>query len=217
MGSVEPAEPLEPDEDAQIRAPQPPPGQAPAAPPVETAAGQAEDPPPEAAPPPAPKATAPAAKKSAPPARAVAASGVSVYFRTQPIGAEIAVDDRPDWTCKTPCRLLDLPAGAHQVTAELAGFHSASRRIQLGANPEEIVQIRLEDDRVTALITSEPPGAEIYIDGRKQPETTNAKIPLARGSYQIKVAKAGYVEAEQVLVVEEDQIPFAKFVLADEQ
>ncbi|MCA9640490.1 MAG: PEGA domain-containing protein, partial [Myxococcales bacterium] len=81
------------------------------------------------------------------------------------------------------------------------------------ANEQEIVHLRLEDARVTALITSEPPGAEIYIDGRKQPEMTNAKIPLARGTYQVKVVKPGVGEAEQVLVVDRDQIPFAKFVL----
>ena len=63
----------------------------------------------------------------------------------------------------------------------------------------------MEDARVTALITSEPAGAEIYIDGRKQPETTNAKIPLPRGTYQVKVVKPGVGEAEQVLVVDKDR------------
>ena len=163
----------------------------------------------ETAPPPAPAPKA--AAKTAPPKL------VSVYFRTEPIGAEINVDNRPDWTCKSPCRLNDLPPGPRQVTAKLDGYYPASRRIDIGANREEIVQIRLEDSRVTALITSEPPGAEIYIDGRKLPEKTNAKIPLARGTYEVKVVKAGVGEAEQVLVVDRDQIPFAKFVLKPKQ
>ena len=168
-----------------------------------------------AAPPKAEPAPAPAAPKPAPKSAPKAAEQklVSVYFRTDPIGAEVNVDNRPDWTCKTPCRLNDLPPGARQVTAKLSGYYTAARRVDLGANPQEIVQIRLEDARVTALITSEPSGAEIYIDGRKQPETTNAKIPLPRGTYQIKVVKPGVGEAEQVLVVDKDQIPYAKFVL----
>jgi hypothetical protein len=160
-------------------------------------------------------APAPKVEKAAPKAapKSAAVKLVSVYFRTEPIGAEITVDNRPDWTCKTPCRLDELPPGGRQVTAKLAGYYPAARRIDLGANPQEIVQISLEDARVTTLITSEPSGAEIYIDGRKQPEKTNAKIPLPRGTYQVKVVKPGVGEAEQVLVVDKDQIPYAKFVL----
>ncbi len=203
-------------ERAEVAPADPEPVEAPAPEPAAPVAKVEPEPPPAPAPEPpapqpAPKAAA-ATKKSG-----AAAEGVSVYFRTQPIGAQITVDDRPDWTCKTPCRLNELPAGARRVTAELAGFHTAARRVQLGANSQEIVQIRLEDARVMTLITSEPPGAEIYIDGRKQKETTNAKIPLPRGTYQIKVVKPGVGEAEQVLVVDADQIPFAKFVIGEQQ
>ncbi|MCB1018413.1 MAG: serine/threonine protein kinase [Acidobacteria bacterium] len=185
--------------------------------PKNEASAEAPEPEPAAPEPPAPAPPEPKPQpkpvaKSAP-AKPSAPKTVSVYFRTEPIGAEITVDNRPDWTCKTPCRLNDLPTGARQVTAKLEGYYTAARRVELGANEQEIVHLRLEDARVTALITSEPAGAEIYIDGRKQPETTNAKIPLPRGTYQVKVVKPGVGEAEQVLVVDKDQIPFAKFVL----
>ena len=198
--------------------PKPEPKAEPPAPVAKTDPAPASDPAPAPAPPPsAPKKAAPRPAATSAAAKASPkTSAVSVYFRSQPIGAEITVDNRPDWTCKTPCRLNDLPAGARQVTAKLAGYYTAARRVDLGANPQEIVQIRLEDARVTALITSEPTGAEIYIDGRKQKETTNAKIPLPRGTYQVKVVKAGVGEAEQVLVVDKDQIPFARFVLGEQ-
>lgn len=170
------------------------------------------DPPPAPTPKPPPVKKKVAVKSSAP-----KAEKVSVYFRTNQRGVRIAVDDRPDWTCETPCRISELPAGSHTVTAKLDGFHTARRMIELGANAQEVVEISLEDARITALISSVPTGGDIFIDGRKIPQKTNAKVPLARGTYRIRVAKEGFGEAEQVLVVDKDQIPYAKFLLGQTQ
>ena len=73
--------------------------------------------------------------------------------------------------------------------------------------------IQLEDARIELLVTSVPPGADIYIDGTKIAQKTNAKVPLAAGTYQVKVSKEGLGEAEQVVAVNRDEIPLAKFVL----
>jgi len=196
-------------------APEPPAAEKPA---ESTLAEKAPEAKPEPEPPPTPTPKPPPAKrKVAVKAPAPKAETVSVYFRTNQRGARIAVDDRPDWTCETPCRIEGLPAGSHTVTAKLDGFHTARRMIELGANAQEVVDIRLEDARITALISSEPTGGDIYIDGRKIPQKTNAKVPLARGTYRIKVSKEGVGEAEQVLVVDKDQIPYAKFLLGRTQ
>ncbi len=205
--------------DAPAQAERAPAPEPPAEKPAETkVAEKAPEPEPEPEPPPAPTPKPPPAKrKVAIKSSAPKAEKVSVYFRTNQRGARIAVDDRPDWTCETPCRIEELPAGSHTVTAKLEGFHTARRMIELGANAQEVVDIRLEDARITALISSEPTGGDIYIDGRKIPQKTNAKVPLARGTYRIKVSKEGYGEAEQVLVVDKDQIPYAKFLLGQAQ
>ena len=138
---------------------------------------------------------------------------VSVYFRTTPPGAEIRVDGRSNWTCTSPCRITDLPAGKRTVTAKLEGYRTASRSLVLGDRSSEVYNIELEDARVQVLITSVPPGADIFIDGRKIAEKTNAKVRLAQGTYQIRVSKDGAGEAEQVVQVNREQIPYAKFVL----
>jgi hypothetical protein len=138
---------------------------------------------------------------------------VSVYFRTTPPGAEIRVDGRSNWTCTSPCRITDLPGGKRTVTAKLEGYRTASRSLVLGDRSSEVYNIELEDARVQVLITSVPPGADIFIDGRKIAEKTNAKVRLAQGTYQIKVSKDGAGEAEQVVQVNREQIPYAKFVL----
>ena len=62
-----------------------------------------------------------------------------------------------------------------------------------------ILEIGLEDARVQLLITSQPTGADIYIDGRMVGPKTDAKIPLPEGTYRIRVTKADVGEAEQVV------------------
>lgn len=171
---------------------------------VETAAETPKPDPPKPEP---PKTIAPRTPKKREP------TTVSVYFRTTPPGAEIQVDGRSNWTCTAPCRITDLPAGKRSVTARLDGYRPAARSLVLGDRSSEVYNIQLEDARVQVLITSVPPGADIFIDGQKIPQKTNAKVPLAAGTYQIRVVKEGVGEAEQVVPVNRDQIPYAKFVL----
>ncbi|MDA0206659.1 MAG: serine/threonine protein kinase [Acidobacteria bacterium] len=187
--------------------------------PPPTAVETAATPPPVAAPAPVaaptPQPTVPAASPPvvAAPKRAPRVTATSVYFRTTPPGATVVVDTRAEWTCRTPCRIEKLPRGSRTVIARLAGFQTTRRTFQAGADSEMIVEIELEDSRVQLLITSQPSGADIYVDGRLMPQKTDAKIPLPEGTYRVRVSKAGVGEAEQVVQVDRQSLPFAQFVL----
>lgn len=158
---------------------------------------------------------APAAAPSvaAAPKRTPRVTTTSVYFRTTPPGATVVIDNRAEWTCRTPCRIENLPGGSRQVIARLAGFQTTRRTFQAGADSEMIVEIELEDSRIQLLVTSEPSGADIYVDGRLMPQKTDAKIPLPEGTYRIRVSKAEVGEAEQVVQVDRQSLPFAQFTL----
>jgi hypothetical protein len=162
---------------------------------------------------PAPAPPPAAAAVAAAPKRAPRTTPTSVYFRTTPAGATVVIDNRAEWTCRTPCRIENLPAGSRQVIARLAGFQTTRRTFEAGADSEMIIEIQLEDSRIQLLITSEPNGADIYVDGRLMPQKTDAKIPLPEGTYRIKVSKAGIGEAEQVVQVDRQSLPFAQFTL----
>jgi hypothetical protein len=162
-----------------------------------------------ASPPPAPDAAAVAAA----PKRAPQLTTTSAYFRTTPPGATVVVDNRAEWTCRTPCRIEGLPQGSRQVIARLAGFQTTRRNFDAGADSEMIVEILLEDSRIQLLIASEPSGADIYVDGRLMPQKTDAKIPLPEGTYHIRVTKANVGEAEQVVQLDRQSLPFTKFIL----
>ncbi len=148
-----------------------------------------------------------------PPPKRVAARTASVYFRTTPPGVTIVVDDRAEWTCRTPCTLPNLTVGRRTVVARRAGFQTTRRTFAAGSEPEMIVEIGLEDARVQLLLSSQPDGADIYIDGRLISQKTNAKIPLPEGTYRIRVSKDGVGEAEQVVQVNRQSLPFAQFIL----
>jgi predicted Ser/Thr protein kinase len=162
----------------------------------------------------APESTPPPVEAApAPPPKRVAPRTASVYFRTTPPGVTIVVDDRAEWTCRTPCTLPNLTVGRRTVVARRAGFQTTRRTIAAGSEPEMIVEIGLEDARVQLLLSSQPDGADIYIDGRLIPQKTNAKIPLPEGTYRIRVSKDGVGEAEQVVQVNRQSLPFAQFIL----
>lgn len=158
-------------------------------------------------------APVPAAPVAAAPARNVAPRTASVYFRTTPPGATVVVDERSEWTCRTPCRLPNLTAGRRTVVARMAGFQTTRRTFTAGSDPQMIVEIGLEDARVQLLLSSVPDGADIYIDGQMRREKTDAKIPLPEGTYRVRVTKSGVGEAEQVVNVNRQSLPFAHCVL----
>ncbi len=149
----------------------------------------------------------------APLPKRVAPRTASVYFRTTPPGVTIVVDDRVEWTCRTPCTLSNLTVGRRTVVARRAGFQTTRRTFAAGSEPEMIVEIGLEDARVQLLLSSQPDGADIYIDGRLISQKTNAKIPLPEGTYRIRVSKDGVGQAEQVVQVNRQSLPFAQFIL----
>ena len=174
----------------------------------DSVAGQPIEEPPATAPQPPAKKAAPA-----PPPKPAAPRTGAVYFRTEPPGARVQVGARPDWTCETPCWIEALTPGQHTVTARLAGFRPALQKIEVKAGAREPLELALEPDLISTMIASEPQGAEIYIDGEKRPEKTNARIALEAGTYQVRVVLPGVAEGEQVLVVSESQMPYASFVL----
>jgi hypothetical protein len=176
-----------------------------------------EAPPPVPAPvvTPTPPPIAPAAipPVAAAPKRAPRVTTTSAYFRTTPSGATVVVDTRAEWTCRTPCRIENIQRGSRTVIARLAGFQTTRRTFEAGSDSGMIIEIELEDSRVQLLITSQPSGADIYVDGRLMPQKTDAKIPLPEGTYRVRVSKAGVGEAEQVVQVDRPSLPFAQFVL----
>jgi len=117
---------------------------------------------------------------------------------SSPAGATATLDDNPTEACSTPCTLEAMP-GLHQVAITMPGYEIEHQQVDVGSDPRD-VQVVLRALGGTLLLSSEPPGASITINGRKYPQLTNTQITLAPGTYTVTMEKDGKQVTRQVTV-----------------
>ena len=120
--------------------------------------------------PPAP--VAPAPRHRAPP--------VQVTFSSQPANALIIVDRDSDLACTSPCS-LDLRPGPHSALASAAGFRPYQKSFEVGSDPLPL-SLELVAITGTALISSRPDGADVFVDGEKRDEKRTRSCSFLPGT-----------------------------------
>ena len=101
---------------------------------------------------------------------------------------------------------------AASCLASAAGFRSMQKSLQLGSDPQRL-NFELVAIAGMALITSRPGEADVFVDGKKRDERTNAEFRLSPGYHVIRVEKAGAGSAEQSVLIEADQLQQFTFTL----
>jgi hypothetical protein len=139
---------------------------------------------------------------------------VAVRFVSAQPGVEILVDGNPQWSCVTPCS-IELERGRHEFFANRAGFRRLRRSFEVNQNPFDI-QFKLDPVAGTVLVASQPDGAEIYVDGTKQNQKTNATLKLPPGQHVIRVVREGGASAERTVEVTENGLQTLRFVLGNQ-
>jgi len=129
------------------------------------------------------------------PASSPSAMG-EVEFLTEPPGAKLAVDNRADVTCQSPCT-LSLPSGRHTLTAELNGFN-LERRIFAVPNDDSIF-IPLSRSMGVLIVTSTPSGSQVVVDGKNYGQTP-ATVRLTTGSHQLLLINGAQQHEEAVII-----------------
>lgn len=102
------------------------------------------------------------------PARPPSGPGTLVVT-TDPPGAHVTVDGRA-LDQPTPA-VAALPAGHHQITAELLHYKPARQEHDVKAASSEVVRLALQRDTYKMRVTSEPTGATVLVDGFTAGET----------------------------------------------
>jgi len=143
-----------------------------------------------------------ARKKSAPTAPAIVPGLMSVD--STPQGAQFQVDGKSDPSWVTPYTLSALNPGQHTVIVSKAGYSSDTRAINVASGSKAFVMAHLNQLMATLAVTSTPPGANIYIDGRDTGKLTPAQVPVDKGQHIVLVRKQGYL----------DETTSAQFMLA---
>ncbi len=146
-------------------------------------------------------------KTKAAPVSAIAAIPGQLTINSTPEGAEVHIDGRSDPGWVTPFNLPGLVPGQHSVTITRAGYSTESRTIDVASGSKSFLVVQLA--QVTAMIaaSTEPAGAQLFIDGRDTGRVTPAQILVDKpGTHTFLVRKQGYLEETATANLQPGQI-----------
>jgi hypothetical protein len=129
-----------------------------------------------------------------------------IHVDSLPSGADVMVDGFPTGK-KTPCEIPNLSEGRHIITASLLGYMPLERELILTDDPTKVTDeellLPLESYAYGELkVTSNPPGAKIYLDGTNTGRTTPWLFRYRSiGSYSLKVVSGSSSRMIDVLIL----------------
>ena len=126
-----------------------------------------------------------------------------VQIMTDPAGATAMLDSNRDLTCKTPCSLT-ARSGVHNVTLQLDGYQTESREVHVANGDVELPLVSLRSANGVLYLTSDPNGAEVFVDGRDTGYTTPAHISLPAGHHLVAIQKKGLRASDTVDIANGD-------------
>jgi serine/threonine protein kinase len=145
-----------------------------------------------------------AAKAFVPPVPVVIPGQLTVS--SNPAGAQVLVDGHhnPGWV--TPFDMTGLAPGQHLVGISKLGYAPEARTIQVASGSKSFLEIQLAAVGATASISSVPPGAQVYMDGKDTGRITPAMVPVDRfGGHTFLVRKQGYLDETTTASVQAGQ------------
>ncbi len=124
-----------------------------------------------------------------------------------PDKARVYIDNAFSGT--TPLDVAEIDAGAHRVRVEMKGYDPNARNIELKPGEQTVEEFRLASNTGSILLTTNPDGVEVLIDGVKVGKTTPAvdqgqgiSAPytvdgLSAGTHTLKLVRPGYKDASK--------------------
>jgi serine/threonine protein kinase len=132
-------------------------------------------------------------KKALPPAPPIVIPG-QVALDSTPQGAQVQVDGRTDPSYVTPFLLPGLAPGQHTVIVSKPGYSSDTRSVEVSSGNKTSLVIHLTQLMATLSVSSNPDGANIFIDGRDVGKTTPAQVSVDKGQHVVLIRKMGYID-----------------------
>jgi hypothetical protein len=123
-----------------------------------------------------------------------------VRVETVPPGALVTIDGRP--AGRSPLTVDGLPvATAHQVEAVLAGHRSARQRVTLETGRTTAVSLPLAPGQAAVIVTSDPPGAQVLVDGVPRGSTPLTLTSLTMGVHRLEARSESSAPRETTLEI----------------
>jgi len=114
---------------------------------------------------------------------------------SQPEGAKVEIDgwSEPNWV--TPFSASHLAAGNHTIVFTKSGYLQQTRMVESLMGKTVDVNAELPPAVSTLVVTSNPQGASVWVDGKDSGMTTPAQLAVEKGSHRVTVKKAGFKDA----------------------
>jgi eukaryotic-like serine/threonine-protein kinase len=111
-----------------------------------------------------------------------------------PRGAQVQLDGSGDSSWVTPLALTNLQLGQHALTVSKAGYSTDSRTINVTSGSRATTVVHLARLMATLVVKSNPPGANIYVDGHDMGTKTPGQITVDKGQHVVLVRMSGYLD-----------------------
>ncbi|HEY6944029.1 MAG TPA: PEGA domain-containing protein, partial [Candidatus Acidoferrum sp.] len=94
--------------------------------------------------------------------------------------------------CETPCSFNDLKPQRYSLEVKKDGYQPVQTALQIKGDEAQDQKIKLEPLAKGIFISTQPPGADVFINGAKQSGQTPVTLPLAPGQYNLVLRLSGY-------------------------
>ena len=139
-------------------------------------------------------------------------------FTSKPDGAKVEIDgwSEPNWV--TPFTASHLAAGYHLISFTKAGYLTQARSVESAAGKSIPVSADLAPAVSTIVVSSNPQGANIWLDGKDTGLLTPAQLTVEKGPHRVVVRKAGFKDtAGDENLAEGQTISFTPVLLSQNQ
>jgi len=126
-----------------------------------------------------------------------------VSIRTTPADAEVLINDKPVGTA--PVSRRKLGSGYHSIKVRKSLYHENAESFTLEDGEEKSLDIALKSAFGSLKITSDPSGAEVYVDEVHVGTTPYTNEMQASGTYNVRVEEELYAPARSAITVSDGQ------------
>jgi len=120
-----------------------------------------------------------------------------------PTGAEVLLNNREMGT--TPLERGQISSGTHELTVRKSLYHEHTEHFTIEDGDDKTFNIELKEAFGQLTVTSDPSGADVYIDSRKAGTTPYNNPQQPSGRYSIRVSKDLYSDARDQVTVSDGE------------
>lgn len=123
--------------------------------------------------------------------------GGTVEFQSTAPGARVVIDEKG--TSAVPVRLKDIPTGDHSWRVTAPGHEPAVGEFTLRDRGNVFVMAELISSRGLFVVTTEPPGARVMLDGEDKGVTPLSLEGVSQGEHVVDLTLDGYARTFQLV------------------